>query len=137
MGNYDDLINVHHIISDSRPRMPVSDRAAQFGSFAALAGFEAAIAETARLTTVKKELSENQREELDRFFAEAAERLDEKNRISVTYYKPDETKSGGCYTEYTGVVKKIDWVYRKIVFYGGTEIPTDDICGASFDEFDG
>ncbi len=36
--NYDDIINLPHHVSDKHPQMPMTARAAQFGSFAALTG---------------------------------------------------------------------------------------------------
>ncbi len=44
---YDDIIDLPHHSSPTRPRMPVSDRAAQFAAFAALSGHGDAIRETA------------------------------------------------------------------------------------------
>lgn len=46
---YDDIIHMPHHVSETRPRMSRRDRAAQFAPFAALTGYEAVIAETARL----------------------------------------------------------------------------------------
>ena len=65
-GDYDDLLDLPHHVSESRPQMPMSDRAAQFSPFAALTGYGDAIAETARLTEQRVELSEEERELLDR-----------------------------------------------------------------------
>ena len=45
---YDDIIDLHHHVSETRPRMSRLDRAAQFAPFAALTGYEAVVAETAR-----------------------------------------------------------------------------------------
>ncbi len=42
---YEDIINLPHHVSPSRPRMSLSERAAQFSPFAALTGFDAAIKE--------------------------------------------------------------------------------------------
>lgn len=43
---YDDIINMPHHVSKKHPQMPLSDRAAQFSPFAALAGYEELIEET-------------------------------------------------------------------------------------------
>ena len=51
--SYDDIINLPNPTSTKHPRMPLSDRAAQFSPFAALTGHEAAIKETARRTDEK------------------------------------------------------------------------------------
>lgn len=45
-GKYDDIINLPHHVSDHHPRMPISDRAAQFAPFAALTGHSETIKET-------------------------------------------------------------------------------------------
>ena len=47
-NRYDDIIDLPHHTSERHPRMPAMDRAAQFSSFAALTGYEAVGAETAR-----------------------------------------------------------------------------------------
>ena len=54
---YDDIINLPHHVSQTRPRMSMTDRAAQFSPFAALAGFDAAIREMGRLTEQRIELT--------------------------------------------------------------------------------
>ena len=64
-GPYDDIINLPHPTSAKHPRMPLSDRAAQFAPFAALSGHSAALAETARLTDQRMELDEDARAALD------------------------------------------------------------------------
>ena len=57
-GQYDDIINLPHHVSKTRPQMSMMDRAAQFSPFAALTGYDAAIKETGRLTDEKIELDE-------------------------------------------------------------------------------
>ncbi len=46
--DYVDIIGHPHHVSRTHPQMPVSDRAAQFSSFAALTGFGEAVEDTAR-----------------------------------------------------------------------------------------
>jgi hypothetical protein len=41
--NYEDIINLEHPTSRRHPRMPRSERAAQFAPFAALTGYDEAI----------------------------------------------------------------------------------------------
>ena len=43
---YNDIIDLPHHVSATRPRMSMIDRAAQFSPFAALTGYDAAIKET-------------------------------------------------------------------------------------------
>ena len=65
MGNYDDIIDLPHHVSSTRPRMPMIDRAAQFQPFRALTGYEDAVRETARLTDRRMELTEEEKARLD------------------------------------------------------------------------
>lgn len=50
---YDDIIDLPHHVSDTRPHMSLYDRAAQFSPFAALTGHEEAIKEMERLNEEK------------------------------------------------------------------------------------
>ena len=50
MGNYDDIINLPHHVSRCHAQMSMSDRAAQFSPFAALAGHEEAIRKATDVT---------------------------------------------------------------------------------------
>ena len=47
---YEDIINLPHPVSANHPQMPLSARAAQCAPFAALAGHDEAVKETARLS---------------------------------------------------------------------------------------
>ena len=62
---YEDIINLPHHVSERHPQMPMAERAAQFSPFAALTGFGAVIRETERQTDQMREMTENEREELD------------------------------------------------------------------------
>lgn len=46
IDNYDDIIHCEHHVSKKHPQMPMKNRAAQFAPFAALTGYDEAIAET-------------------------------------------------------------------------------------------
>ena len=65
MTPYADIIDLPHHVSQNHPQMSMRDRAAQFAPFAALTGYEAEVGETARLTVVKRELDEQEAEELN------------------------------------------------------------------------
>ncbi len=52
-GKYDEIMNLPHHVSKTRPQMPMSDRAAQFAPFAALTGYDDAIRETGRITEAR------------------------------------------------------------------------------------
>ena len=124
---YDDIIDLPHHVSATRPRMSMIDRAAQFSPFAALTGYDAAIKETGRLTDERIELSEESRIVLDRKQQLLLDNLADRPEVSVTYFVPDERKSGGAYVTVTGQVKKVDEFERLLILTDGTKIPLDEI----------
>ena len=127
MKNYDDIINLPHHISATRPQMPMSDRAAQFASFAALTGYDSAIKETGRLTDERIELDEEALTALDMKYQILMDAFDDAPEVEITYFKPDERKAGGAYVTATGAVKRVDDFERQITMQDGTKIPMDDI----------
>jgi len=124
MGAYDDIIHLPHPTSPKHPRMPMTDRAAQFSPFQALTGYGAAIRETARLTDQRIELTEDEKTLLD-------EKLrlltNTDNEAAFTYFQPDGKKSGGAYITVLGTIKKLDPLERRLVLANGITIPIDDI----------
>lgn len=126
-GEYEDIIHLPHHVSSKRPRMPMSDRAAQFSPFAALTGYDDAIRETGRLTEQKVHLDEEALATLDEKFHVLQEHLDESPKIQFTYFKPDERKAGGTYITVLGIVKKIQEYERQLILEDGNVIPIDDI----------
>ena len=57
-NRYDDLMDLPHHQSKTRPHMSIHDRAAQFNPFAALTGHKEAIDETAQLNALRPEYEE-------------------------------------------------------------------------------
>jgi len=121
---YADIINLPHHQSATRKRMSLYDRAAQFASYKALSGYEDMVAEEARLTDSELELSESETELINAMLCEIAERVEygDHPAVSVTYFKPDAYKAGGRYETLTAVIKKIDAVSGKLVFYGSDDL---------------
>lgn len=121
-GKYDDIIHLSRPVSPKRARMSMTDRGAQFSPFAALVGYDAAIAETARLTDFQIELTEGAKAALNEKLRLLAENVKSCPAVSVLYFLPDERKSGGAYVTVTGQVKKVD-VYRELLILAdGREI---------------
>ncbi len=124
---YDDIINLPHHVSVTRPHMTAIDRAAQFSPFAALTGYDAAIKETARLTDERVELDEYMQDDLSDRLQILADRIKEHPAIEVTYFHPDARKNGGAYFAAISMAKKIDEYGRVVVMTDGTAIPIDKI----------
>ena len=124
---YDDIIKLPHHVSEKHPQLPMIDRAAQFSPFAALTGYDAAIAETARLTEQKRELSEEQKQAIDEALHDLRKRIPSDSVVTVTFFQPDERKTGGEYKNITGSVKKIDEYLGVLELADGTKIPFEEI----------
>ena len=123
---YSDIINLPHYVSEKHPPMSMLERAAQFNPFAALTGYGDAVAETARLTESKIELTESQKETLDLKLRDLISSED-KTIITIQYYIPDARKSGGHYVEITDTIDRVDMNQLVIRMGNGTRIPVDDI----------
>lgn len=122
---YEDIINLPHHVSERHPQMPMAERAAQFSPFAALTGFGAVIRETERQTDQMREMTENEREELDYKLGILCNFPGEKPCVAITYFVPDEKKEGGAYRTVRGQLKKIDSYKREIIMKDGSHIPID------------
>ncbi len=126
-GKYDDIIDLPHPTSQNHPRMSLYDRAAQFSPFAALTGHHAAIAETGRLTDQRIELDESEIARVDAELQHLQELLPDRPTVSITYFVPDERKSGGSYRTITSEVKRIDAVAGVIQMADRQLIPIADV----------
>jgi len=136
-NDYSDIIDHPHYVSKTRPQMSELERAAQFSPFAALTGYDAAIQETGRLTDERMEIGEEEKATLDRKQQYLLEIISDKPEITVTYFKPDERKSGGAYVSVTGKLKRLDDVERILVLTDGKKIPLDDITDLESESFRG
>lgn len=137
MDGYEDILNLPHHVSKTRPQMSMLDRAAQFSPFAALTGYDDAIKETGRLTDEKIEMDEDRKAALDMKQAYLIEMIDEQPEISITYFLPDAKKSGGAYVTVTGNLKRFDEYERLLILTDGKKIPMDDIADIESDLFRG
>ena len=124
---YDDIKHLSRPQYDDLPPMSMHDRAAQFSPFAALVGYDDAVAETARLVGDRLELTEDEMNELNTTLNRLLDIIDEQPKISVTYFVPDERKPGGSYVNKVGVVRIFDSYSRKLVFTDNSRINIQDI----------
>ena len=116
---YADIMDMEYHPSQHHRHMSMIQRAAQFSPFAALSGFDSVINETRRTTDEQTELSECDAELLTLKLTtiDHAIYAGRHPTITVEYFIPDMSKSGGSYREYSGTVKKIDTAQRAIIFY--------------------
>lgn len=123
-NKYQDIINLPHYEPKNHPRMSIEARSAQFAPFSALTGYDDVVKETGRLTQRKLELSEEQKINISLKLQEA---LDNKNEVIIKYFIKDTKKSGGKYSEKTGIIKKYDQIKQTIIFYDKTLIEINDV----------
>ena len=128
---YDDIINLPHHVSKKHPQMSLHDRAAQFSPFAALTGHKAAINESDE----KQILSEDVIAKLNEQLNLIKENIGTNPIVTITYFVPDDKKSGGAYISNTGVVKKINEYNHTVVLTDKTVIPIEQISEMQSDIF--
>ena len=131
---YDDIINLPHHVSTNHPRMSVHDRAAQFAPFAALVGYDDAVAETARLTENRPELDEQEQRAINERLAYIADHIHEQPEVFIRYFVPDERKSGGAILFASGTALKVLINKQQIVMSTGVHIPFDAIVGINLEK---
>lgn len=134
-SNYDDIINLPHHTSPRHPRMSMSNRAAQFSPFSALTGYADEIKESARLTDRKPELTESERAELDYKLQIACGMPGERPTVMITYFVPDQKKTGGSYLSISGKIKKLMEYDKQIILEDNTRIDIDNILNIDGDIF--
>ena len=133
---YDDIKHLTRPQYDDLHPMSMHDRAAQFSPFAALVGYNDAVAETARLTDSRLELTEDEMFELNANLNRLLDCLDEHPKIRVTYFVPDEKKSGGRYVDKVGVMRIYDSYAQELVFMDKSRINIQTISRIEITEDD-
>ena len=129
---YEDMLHLPPHTSVLRPRMSNLERAAQVSPFAALTGYEAAIAETARQTDTRAELDENEKALLNEKLQILRKHIDRRPAGTISYFRPDERKAGGAYVRAAGTVQRIDETERRLVLADRTTIPIEQIYAIEF-----
>ena len=114
--NYDDIINLPHFVSKDRKHMSNHDRAAQFAPFAALTGYDDEIKECARRTYKKRYLQDNQIDTINTKLQIISNNINNNPKIKIKYFINDTQKKGGSYKIEEKSVKKIDEIFKKIIF---------------------
>ena len=124
---YGDMFDLPHHTSAKHPPMPVADRAAQFSPFAALTGHADRLRETARLTDRQIIPDEERAAALDRRLRALLHCLPQQPQVEITYFVPDESKSGGRYVTARGRLKKATEHPCRLILTDGTTIEAAQI----------
>lgn len=124
--NYADIINLKHHKSKIHRPMPIESRAAQFAPFAALTGYNDVVKEKSRLTDKKIEMDDEAKLIINSKLQTINKNIKNKPKVSITYFVPDNKKSGGTYLTIQDNVKRIDSVY-KYIYLLNNKINIEDI----------
>ena len=131
---YEDILTRPRPVFPDRAPMPLADRAAQFSPFAALTGYDAAILGAARLTRERKELGEDERQELDRRLRLWRQAPD--SPAILCYFQRDERKSGGDYISREVRLKRYEETDRTLLLRDGTRVAVEDVIALEGELFD-
>ena len=131
---YGDIIDMPHHQSTKRRHMSLHDRAAQFAPFAALRGYDDEITETARTTDSRIELSAEEIEELNDKLNILISDIKQKPKVAITYFVPDDKKSGGAYITAKGNLRRIDDVEKVLIFTDEKKIKINDVYDITIEE---
>lgn len=134
MSEYDDILHLNRPQYPDFPPMSIHDRAAQFSPFAALVGYDEAVAETARYTDARREISEEELADLNKKLNELKGKISSRPLVTVHYFVPDSRKEGGSYRIKKGNVRTIDEYNNLIVFADGDKISIGDTYTIVFEE---
>lgn len=130
---YGDIIDLPHHVSKKRPQMSRLNRAAQFSPFAALTGYDDLVRESARVTSKRVELADDDLATLDRKLNFLQAHQSNRPEITITYFEQDAKKAGGEYRECTGRIKRIDTVEHCIILSDAQCIPIADVLDIAGD----
>ncbi len=123
MKDYSDIIELPHYELRYHEKMNMMNRAAQFASFDALDGYKEEIHETGRITTSKKNLTEEEISLLN----EQLQVLKPNDKVKITYFIKDLKKSGGKYLTEEKEIKKIDTFTQQIICQDNVKISFNQI----------
>ena len=132
---YEDIVNLPRPISKKHPEPTMMERAARFAPFAAITDYEEMVLEEARVTEKRITLDESALTLLNEKLNILQEFPDMLSEVKITYFEPDQKKSGGTYVTRRGTVKRIDSYKKLLVMSDDKKIPFDDICELESDLF--
>lgn len=132
---YDDIIDMPHHQFKRHRRMAMGQRASQFMPFAALAGYEDLLRETAKVRQRQVELGEDAQEALNARLAAVLAHLGERPRVDMTFFRMDGEGAGGEYQCIEGgVVVKYHAETNALEMADGRVVPVVDIVRIELSE---
>ena len=125
MNKYDEIINMPHHVSKTRPRMSLEQRSSQFAPFQALTGYDDKIKENERITSDYIILSEEKKEEINKKLELL--KINPGLKVNILYFEKDKYKSGGSIKRINSYIKKIDEIYKQIILVDKSKVSINSI----------
>lgn len=125
MNKYDSIINYDYKMKHKR--MSITERSYEFAPFSALVGFKDLINERGKDVILKKETSDEEKQELDYKLKIISSNLDIHPLVSITYFINDNKGNSGRYETISNYIKKIDFYHKLIVLENKDKIKIDNI----------
>lgn len=128
-GKYDDILYMQRPVSEKHKPMSMLARAAQFAPFAALSGYDDAIAEEAMETEAEIDMGDEQKEQIGHIVLKLHQRIGagEKPVIRITYFVKGAVKNGGKYKTEEKELVKIKLERKRLIFGDGTSVSLNQI----------
>ena len=126
-SEYHDILSLPYPYDSRRMRMALTDRAAQFAPFAALAGYEDGIAEKGRLKKPGHGMSEYQQAILDQKIRSLLDETANHPDLIIQYVTPDAPGTGPYCSQLSGRLKQIDPVRQLLVLEDRTVLRLDQL----------
>lgn len=128
-GKYDDILYMQRPVSEKHKPMSMLARAAQFAPFAALNGYDDAIAEEAAETEAEIDMGDEQKEQIGHIVLKLHQRIGagEKPVMRITYFVKDAVKNGGKYKTEEKELVKIKLERKRLIFGDGTSVSLNQI----------
>ena len=133
---YEDIIDLPPYTSKKYPQPSMEDRAARFSPFAAVTGYEEMVQEQARVTDVKMDLDDSEKEKISDRLNMILQFQHEEPIVRISYFVPNSKKDGGSYREEFGKIKAVDPYSRLVIMQNGSRIRIDDIVSVDGELFD-
>ncbi len=109
---YDDMLELPHHVSRNHPRMSEENRAAQFMPFAALKGYEDAIADKEIRDAEMPLLSEEDRAQLQQTLVQLLQK--DRPTAQIRWYEIDENTGRGVIRDEIVTVRKVSEAARTV-----------------------
>lgn len=130
--NYQDIIHLKKPLS-KHPKMPLSNRAAQFSPFAALSGYEEAIKEKEKIFEKRKQLSQEATDSLNEILLFLKEKKIQD--FTLCYFQMEESKKGGSYKTIHATSVKFLEIERSLLVNDQLRISFSDIYSICCKEY--